>query len=292
MLSKKQEATILKMEKKTVIDSGPLGYIFVNWLTPLLKLGKRKHLVLEDLYELDEKNRADTLHKKFEPFWNQLRAYLHGKSPKPILWKSIFKLASWPLIVLNLTFLVDLIVSVYVVQFLIELAIAYLLSDDPSKLVISNGYGLAFLFFGTQILLALNLSLQRNLCRRIEQIIESSTATILYKKLFLLSPISRKVHSEGKIINMINNDIAEISRFFISLALIWSMPARLIFAVILLVIKLGPVSLISLLLPLLSIAATFGSGGLLSKTFGRMLTLNDNRIQKIREFLYGDVLLT
>ena len=72
-----------------------LAIIFFWWMNDVLKMGKKRPLTEEDLFNLPEDCKADVLVEKAEKYWLEELKRSQFKRNKPRLWKAMVSLIPW-----------------------------------------------------------------------------------------------------------------------------------------------------------------------------------------------------
>ncbi len=244
-----------------------------------------KIILIKDLYRLETKNESAEIANHFLPFWDELR-----DNGKPSFLKHVISLVWVPLIGMSLILIVDILNSVYVVQLLMNQAILYLKSSNVAnddQLYIKNGIALTFLFLASQVIEAVLASIGSNIRRRVILMMDVGLIGLAYKKSFRLSPNAKQKHNAGQILTIVNVDCPSIAGGISQMEKLWAIPTRFIFASTLLIMKLGVPAIYGIAMALSSILVLFGTGGLVSKVFGKVLAATDARVNCSRENILG-----
>jgi ABC-type multidrug transport system fused ATPase/permease subunit len=165
----------------------------------------------------------------------------------------------------------------------LEAAISQL---DPLK-ASNNSVIIGLALVGLQLASYLLQSFAEGTKRRVAQGTASLLTNAIFQKSFDISLEARVQFSSGNILNMMNNDIQELSEFLMPLTSLWSVPLRLIVGIFYLVTRLGASVFAGLGMVVFSLLLTIGSGPLLGKYFPVALKYGDDRVSKIRQALMG-----
>ncbi|KAJ3268798.1 hypothetical protein HDV01_002284 [Terramyces sp. JEL0728] len=274
------------MSKKQQINPGPLSFITISWLTPLLRQGKQKPLTKDDLYELNEHDKSEPLSQQFEPFMKQYKLKREGKGPEPSLFRAVAKIMSKELLFSVICLSITIALGLYIPKALEQVVN----SIDPfnvDPLWINSGVGLAFIYFGMLLFNTIFTSLNNNINRKISQKSNAIMTGAIYQKSFTLSSKAKTKFNEGRIMNMVNEDVQSVTnglliigqvvllpiQFGLNIYFIWGLvgSAFLAGAGILGAIALSTAVLIPFL----------------NKYIGRMIKANDARLAAMRELFYG-----
>ncbi|KAJ2999336.1 hypothetical protein HDV02_003117 [Globomyces sp. JEL0801] len=240
------------MNSKVQVNPGPLDYLTVGWLTPLIKQGYKKPITQEDLYELADKDKAEALSNKFDGFWKQYRKHIASptevKRPK-LIWTFMRMILGPELINLSLA--------------------------------------LAFLLFAIQIGSACMMSLESMTARRMSQIVNSAMIGAIYEKSLRLNLKSRQEFSEGKIMNLVNQDVNTIISTIGVVDGLIVLPFQFISTIFLLYNLIGTSCFASIgIMVFIAIYTSIISPNV-GKYYSKWIRDADTRIKALREFLYG-----
>ncbi|KAI8896818.1 P-loop containing nucleoside triphosphate hydrolase protein [Globomyces pollinis-pini] len=276
-----------KVTPKKTISPGPLGYLTLNWITPILKKGKLHPLENDDLYELQQKDKAEAISVHFDPFWNEFKAYQANPNlPAPSFVKHMLIMILWPILGVNIFSALEILISIIQPKVLQQ----FLLFIEPGSqatILGNNGYYISILLFAMQFLQANFHSLSQTINRRVVQILRTAIVGAVYEKSLRLSPRARGTFSEGKIMNMVNQDINNILFAPQMFSMAWTVPLQLIMSLILLGGLIGA-SLWSSIAALVVIGGiSMGVGPKIGHAFNGWFMGADDRIGTIREMLYG-----
>ncbi|KAI8893909.1 ABC transporter type 1, transmembrane domain-containing protein, partial [Globomyces pollinis-pini] len=224
---------------KAQIDPNAFSYITLSWLTPLLVMGNEKPLVEDDLPELADKDKAEAINVKFDSYWKQLKEHFNDSTkPKPSLARSLFSILSLQIIAINLLagFLLGTTLSIpYVLQQLIIFV-------DPTQntdFLNNSGIVIAGLLFGLQLVATTITAMEQSINRRIFQVLRSAVICAIYEKSLRLSPKSQMLFTEGKVMNLVNQDTVNLLKAPASLVALWQIPLQLLLSVYFLYRLLG-----------------------------------------------------
>ncbi|KAJ3252516.1 hypothetical protein HK103_001417 [Boothiomyces macroporosus] len=274
------------MTQKQQINPGLLSFITISWLTPLLRQAKKKPLTKDDLYELNDNDKSENLSKQFEPFVVEYKLFREGKGPEPSLFKAIARIMSKELFFSVICLSITIVLGLYIPKALEQLVN----SIDPfnrDSLWVDNGVALAFIYFGMLLFNTIFTSLNTNINRKISQKSNAIMTGAIYQKSFTLASKSKTKFNEGRIMNMVNEDVQSVTnglliigqvvllpiQFGLNIYFIWGLvgSAFLAGAGILGAIALST----AVLLPFLN------------KYISRMIKANDARLAAMRELFYG-----
>ncbi|KAG0196954.1 hypothetical protein BGX28_009530, partial [Mortierella sp. GBA30] len=218
--------------------------IILWWMGGLFRVGYKRQLEEDDLYEMLDKNKAATLYQGMSESWKreQKRAKLKGKRPSLIrttvkaFWRRYYSAAIGMEVGDACQISAPLMLQL-VVKFVNDSS-----SDSPPPAW--HGYGLAVAM--VVIALVQNLFYQRwNLGSVVMGIlIRGSLIDMVFRKATTLSARSHLIYPDGAIVNLMSTDASRIDTALLSLMLLVSIPIYTIIILGLLVHLMGPSALI------------------------------------------------
>ncbi|KAI8892771.1 hypothetical protein BC833DRAFT_545290, partial [Globomyces pollinis-pini] len=263
------------------LKTDAFSYLTISWLTPLVTLGTKRPLTSKDLYVLDDKNKSDTISKEMVKFFELQKV---GKTP-PLKF-FLLGLIWVPLVGSALALVITQAVSLAIPNFM-SMMIDFVNKKDMSKHLIQNGYTLTAIVFVGQVVVALSTALNLTINRRIGQYLQSLLSYAIYVKSFKLSAKSRAEFSEGTIMTMINNDIAQVSKLFTSFSQIIIIPMTVAFTLYFLFLYIGNSLWFGIGVVLFSGLLSVLTGPIVGKFFGQFIAAQDRRLSIIRDMLMG-----
>eukprot|EP01119_Soliformovum_irregulare_P019256 TRINITY_DN6054_c0_g1_i1.p1 TRINITY_DN6054_c0_g1~~TRINITY_DN6054_c0_g1_i1.p1 ORF type:complete len:862 (-),score=273.34 TRINITY_DN6054_c0_g1_i1:36-2621(-) len=186
-------------------EASLLSRLTFFWLSPLLSLGLKKPIGMEDIWAFHPIDGADQSFKKFEANW---KAEL-GKE-RPSLATAVFK--TWKRAFL--TFPILLFPYVFNLLFnpiLLRWMIAFV-NDSTQPTWVGVAYAFTFLFCGMGAALCYNFFLI-NMMKTANRARSAMTVAI-YQKILLMSSASKQNQGIGSILNFMSNDLDKIIRLF------------------------------------------------------------------------------
>ncbi|CAG8473230.1 8866_t:CDS:10 [Racocetra persica] len=172
------------------------------WMTPLMKLGHEKYLVLSDLWNLNSEDRSKTISTGFEAVWKK---ELSKKNPS--LFKALVISFGGPFAFAAFFKAIQDMLNFVQPQLLKQIMIFVSQQDDdedkPSALW---GYSIAAMMFLTAILQTMFLHQYFHLCAVSGMRTRAGLITIIYKKAIRLSNSARQGSTIGEIVNHMSVD--------------------------------------------------------------------------------------
>jgi ABC-type multidrug transport system fused ATPase/permease subunit len=126
-----------------------------------------------------------------------------------------------------------------------------------------------------------------NTRRKVGTFLVSEVTDALYQKQFRLAPSERSKRPDGKIINLINTDSQRLARALTIFEDLWTIPLNLTIAVVLLYSKLGSSIIVCVILVIVNLLITSGTGKYLHEMFEDISIYSDKRVDMIRDALTG-----
>ncbi|KAI8894441.1 P-loop containing nucleoside triphosphate hydrolase protein [Globomyces pollinis-pini] len=165
--------------------------------------------------------------------------------------------------------------------------IKFINPNNVESIWINNGWVLTIILFVTQLTILISYIVSTMIDGRASQIVESVLRNAIYEKSFILSVQSRKKYSEGRILNMINNDIDTLNAAIQCVQTTLLIPVQLTLAIYYLWKLVGTALWIGILFILVALLIASVGGPYVGKQYQGLATKGDERISKIREMLIG-----
>ncbi|XP_043704666.1 ABC transporter C family member 3-like isoform X8 [Telopea speciosissima] len=254
-----------------------------SWMSPLLALGYRKTLDLEDVPQLAS---CDSANVTFALFKNELESNGNGSGNGGQV--SILKLvkalilSTWKEILWMTLLSIVCTLASYVGPYLIDAFVQYLNSPHQLK---SKGYTLVVIFFLSKLIKCLS---DRHLffqLRKMSIRVRIALSAIIYKKGLRLSNQSKQGHTSGENINLISVDVERTSFFSWYMHDIWRVPVQVVLALLILYKSLRLASFVAFFATMFLMLATIPLGKLQEKFQGELMDSKDRRMKVTSEAL-------
>ncbi|XP_043706474.1 ABC transporter C family member 3-like isoform X1 [Telopea speciosissima] len=260
-----------------------LSMLTFAWMNPLLALGHKKTLDLEDVPQLANCDSANMVFARFE---NELESDGNGRGN--VNQVSTLKLAkalilsTW--IEIRWTTLLSIVCTLasYVGPYLIDTFVQYLNNPDQVKY---KGYVLVFIFFLSKLIRALSDRHLSFLLRKMAIEVRAALFAIIYKKSLKLSSQSKQGHTSGENINLMSVDVERTGIFSWYLHDLWRVPVQIVLALLILYKSLGLASLAAFVAALILMLANVPLGNLQEKFQGELMDSKDRRMKVTSESL-------
>ncbi|KAJ3061023.1 CD9 antigen, partial [Rhizoclosmatium hyalinum] len=190
----------------------PISFVTISWLSKMVWVGGKRPLQYEDLPLIPERSRANVVAHILDRFNANVEEYLKSGSPadkKPRLFPDIWRFlgASYMFAV----FLDCVHVVFQTTQPAVMGAIIAYLQNGESNIFLKSPIGLALLYFSMTFFGLIFRQTTQQMFRRMTYGIRSTIVTALYAKSLKLSNKASVEFSKGRILQMINSDVEEIS---------------------------------------------------------------------------------
>ncbi|KAJ1340359.1 hypothetical protein BSLG_005001 [Batrachochytrium salamandrivorans] len=243
-----------KVQKE--MSFSPLGFISLEWLTPMLLLGARQPLQTE----------AEYVSHALDKFWTEYRSWASNPNKTtlkpPSLFNAVFQNYYLSIFLGMVCMSISIACSLAVPTF-IQQVIYFLIPQYPrALLLIQSGPGLAFVLFALQL-----------------------SASIF--GLLRLSGKSSVEFTQGKILNLVNVDSEKIANAIQSINGLYATPIQIVVAVYLLGQLLGVSVWAGAGTLFFVLLLQGGIIGFFVKYQKLFLSAGDKRLKALREVLYG-----
>uniref|UniRef100_A0ACD5VNR8 Uncharacterized protein n=1 Tax=Avena sativa TaxID=4498 RepID=A0ACD5VNR8_AVESA len=220
--------------------AGFLSILIFSWMGPLLAVGHRKTLDLDDVPDLDA---GDSVAGLLPSFKTNLEALTgDGKVTAFKLTKALVRTVWWHIAVTAIYALIYNLAT-YVGPYLIDSLVQYLNGDERYA---SKGKLLVVTFIVAKVFECLS---QRHWFFRLQQAgirARSALVSVVYQKGLSLSSTSRQSRTSGEMINIISVDADRVGLFSWYMHDLWLVPLQVAMALFILYSTLGVASLAAL----------------------------------------------
>ncbi|KAG6334434.1 hypothetical protein ID866_4655 [Astraeus odoratus] len=285
------------------------SFVFLTWMTPLLRLGSKRPLLESDLLPLRRNDEAVIVDRWVDSFWTQLRGWFFDRKRKlPGLFGAIFGAAFWLWFISGLLWFISISSNILAPLFLQQIIVAANAPPIPTNnatalaefndIIEENTGGFPLFLDSTYKLgsILLGLKLASTLCgRSSDQLVKRMALNIktvlisaVYKKALRLSAESNQKYNKGYVMNLVNVDCESVSKAWEVAHQVWSIPMQLTVVTVFLCRLLGVsawagigVLFVALFL-LIMVVPVF-----MRKAAPWFMRLGDRRLKSIREVLDG-----
>ncbi|KAJ3238679.1 Multidrug resistance-associated protein 1 [Chytriomyces hyalinus] len=266
----------------------PLSFVTLSWLTGMVKEGTRRPLLQSDMPDVPKSSTSAAVAAFMDPFQSKLKLYLdgHDQSAK----KPTFFVDFWTRIgpTWTVSVLLDVVATfLQTTQPVVLAAILNHIMTGDSQFFITGPAALATTFFLMTFLSVIFKQIVEQMFRKMRYNVRTVLMTSIYAKALKLSNASSMEFSKGRVLQMINVDIEQVSDIVERAHLAILIPFQLAFTFYYLVKLFGrdlyPVGIVA--------AIFFVFAPLLLIVFGKFQTVylagGDKRVRYLREILEG-----
>ncbi|KAJ1392542.1 P-loop containing nucleoside triphosphate hydrolase [Sesbania bispinosa] len=261
-------------------NAGIFSILTFAWMRPLIALGNKKTLDLEDVPQLDSK---DSVVGAFPTFRDKLEADCgainHVTTLKLV---KLLLISAWKEILFTAFLCLMNTLASYVGPYLIDAFVQYL---DGQRLYENQGYVLVSAFFFAKLVECLS---QRHWFFRLQQIgirIRSLLVTMIYNKALTISCQSKQGHTSGEIINFMTVDAERVGVFSWYLHDLWMVALQVTLALLILYKNLGLASIAAFVTTVIVMLANIPLGSWQEKFQKKLMESKDTRMKTTSEIL-------
>ncbi|KAM0878477.1 hypothetical protein ACQ4PT_034840 [Festuca glaucescens] len=259
--------------------AGFLSVLTFSWMGPLLAVGHRKTLDLDDVPDLDT---GDSVAGLLPPFKANLDALTgDGKVTAFKLTRALLRTVWWHIAVTALYALIYNLAT-YVGPYLIDSLVQYLNGDERYA---SKGKLLVVTFIVAKVFECLS---QRHWFFRLQQAgirARSALVSVVYQKGLSLSSTSRQSRTSGEMINIISVDADRVGLFSWYMHDLWLVPLQVAMALFILYSTLGVASLAALAATIVVMLANVPPMQMQEKFQQKLMDCKDVRMKATSEIL-------
>ncbi|KAK3126422.1 hypothetical protein QOZ80_7AG0556360 [Eleusine coracana subsp. coracana] len=263
-------------------DVGLFSSITFSWMAPLLDLGKRKALDLDDVPFLDDSDSVHGISPKFKSKISSMSATGQHTDVTTVKLVKALVLTTWKLIIITAVYALLRTVTSYVGPYLIQYFVDYLNETPRSS---KEGYVLVLAFVVSQLVEGLS---SRHLLFRSQQLgirVRSALIAIIFQKGLALSSHSKQGSSSGELINVVSLDAERVGNFNWSMHELWLLPVQISLAMVILYSTLGLAAFASLAATVLIMLANIPLGRIQRNYQEKTMNGKDARMSSLSEIL-------
>ncbi|CAL4958524.1 unnamed protein product [Urochloa decumbens] len=265
--------------------AGFLSVLTFSWMGPLLAVGHKKTLGLDDVPGLDPGDSVDSLLPTFEANLDAVAGGVSGSGRKAV---TAFKLTKalvrtvWFQVAVTALYALVYNVATYVGPYLIDSLVQYLNGDERYA---SKGQLLVLAFIVAKVFECVS---QRHWFFRLQQAgirARSALVAVVYQKGLALSSQSRQSRTSGEMINIISVDADRVGIFSWYMHDLWLVPLQVGMALFILYSTLGLASLAALGATVVVMLANVPPGQMQEKFQQKLMDCKDVRMKATSEIL-------
>ncbi|KAJ3248370.1 Multidrug resistance-associated protein 1 [Chytriomyces hyalinus] len=266
----------------------PLSFVTLSWLTDMVKEGTKRPLLQSDMPQVPKSSTSAAVAAFMDPFQSKLKLYLAGhdqSAKKPTFFSDFWKRIgpTW-----TVSVLLDVVATfLQTTQPVVLAAILNYIMTGDSQFFITSPAALATTFFLMTFLSVIFKQIIEQMFRKMRFNVRTVLMTSIYAKALKLSNASSMEFSKGRVLQMINVDIEQVSDIVERAHLAILIPIQLAFTFYYLVKLFGrdlyPVGIVA--------AIFFVFAPVMLLVFGKFQTVylagGDKRVRYLREILEG-----
>ncbi|XP_036965888.1 multidrug resistance-associated protein 4-like isoform X3 [Acanthopagrus latus] len=264
-----------------------LSKIFFCWLTPLFRIGYKRKLEEDDMYNVLPEDASDRLGEELQWYWDRevqqaakdLRPPKLSKALVQCYWKSYSFIGMY-------IFIEEVIKVIQPV--LLGKIIEYFESYDPSNTAaVYEAYSYAAGISLSTVSLAILHHLYFYHVQRAGMKIRVAMCHMIYRKALCLNSKAFAKTTTGQIVNLLSNDVNKFDEVTLYLHFLWIGPLQAATVIVLLMYAIGPSCLagMAVFFILMPIQTLFGR--LFSTLRAETAVLTDDRIRTMNEVISG-----
>ncbi|XP_050246580.1 ABC transporter C family member 3-like [Quercus robur] len=262
------------------LNAGFFSTLTFSWMGPLITIGNKKTLDLEDVPQLGP---SDSVFGAFPNFKNKLEAECgtsNGVTTLKLTKALIF--SAWKEVLFTAFLVIMNTLASYVGPYFIDNFVQYLNGRRSYK---NEGYVLVSVFFAAKLVECLA---QRHWFFRVQQVgirVRSVLIIMIYNKGLTLSCQSKQGHTSGEIINFMTVDADRIGDFSWYMHETWMVLVQIVIALLLLYRNVGLASIAALVATVFVMLANVPLGKLQEKFQDKIMESKDKRMKATSEIL-------
>uniref|UniRef100_A0A4W6DQY7 Cystic fibrosis transmembrane conductance regulator n=1 Tax=Lates calcarifer TaxID=8187 RepID=A0A4W6DQY7_LATCA len=258
-----------------------------KWLNPLFKIGYKRRLEEDDMYDVLTEDRSDRLGQDLQRYWDLEVQKATKDMRTPRLTKVIIRCYWKSYAVLGFFTLVEEVIKV-VQPVILGMMIQYFENYNPNdKKALYETLGYAAALSICTIGLALLHHLYFYHVQRAGMKIRVAMCHMIYKKALCLSSSAMGKTTTGQIVNLLSNDVNKFDDVTIFLHFLWVGPLQAAVVVGLLWLEIGPSCLAGMVVLMFLMPVQTLFGRLFSKFRSKTAVLTDSRIRTMNEVVSG-----
>ncbi|XP_028427666.1 ATP-binding cassette sub-family C member 4 [Perca flavescens] len=264
-----------------------LSKIFFWWLNPLFRIGRKRKLEEDDMYEVLTEDRSDKLGQDLQRCWDHQLQMATKELRTPSLANGIIKCYWKPYGLLGLFTLIEEVIKV-IQPVILGKMIQYFENYNPDNMTaLYETLGYAAGLSMCTICLALTHHLYFFHVQRTGMKIRVAMCHMIYKKALRLSSSAMGKTTTGQIVNLLSNDVNKFDDVTIFLHFLWVGPLQAAAVVGVLWAEIGPSCLAGMVILMFLMPTQTMFGRLFSKFRSKTAVLTDERIRTMNEVVSG-----
>lgn len=261
--------------------------IFFCWLNPLFRIGSKRRLEEDDMYNVLPEDGSKRLGEELQSYWDQEVEKATKELRKPKLTKAIIRCYWRSYTILGVFTGIEEVIKVIQPVFLGKLIMYFERYDPDNMPALYEAYGYAAGISLSTLVLALLHHLYFYHVQRAGMKIRIAMCHMIYRKALRLSATAMGQTTTGQIVNLLSNDVNKFDELTIFLHFLWVGPLQAAAVIGLLWQEIGASCLagMAVLIFLMPLQTMFGK--LFSKYRSKTAAFTDSRIRTMNEVVSG-----
>ncbi|KAM6945546.1 ATP-binding cassette sub-family C member 4 [Aplochiton taeniatus] len=279
----------VKKDAKTnpVATANLLSQVFFCWLNPLFRIGYKRRLEEDDMYNVLPEDRSEHVGGELQSLWDHEVQKAAKELRPPNLSKVIIKCYWKPYAVIGIFTLIEEAVKVVQPVLLGKLILYFEMYDPQDTYKLNEAYGYAAGVCLCTLFLCVVHHLYFYHVQRAGMKIRVAMCHMIYRKALCLSSAAMGNTTTGQIVNLLSNDVNKFDEVTIFTHYLWVGPLQAVTVVALLWQEIGPSCLAGMVVLVFLMPLQTVFGRLFSKFRSKTATFTDNRIRTMNEVVSG-----
>ncbi|GMF33798.1 unnamed protein product [Phytophthora lilii] len=201
----KSEAIPFSQQPNPLAKASLLSVIFAQWIQPMISLGSRRVLEIEDMWPVCPSDESEALEIRFHQVHDPRRQYPFGVSPVFMAYVKIFRVELAVVLTGCVVYVLTLGLQTYVTRALLEI-----LNGEENVFGIESGYWLVAMMTGSSLVAVCALNYLFFVASRIGSNMRTLTMSLVYEKALRLSSAARQEYTTGEILTLMSVDTERV----------------------------------------------------------------------------------
>ena len=216
-----------------------LSRMFFVWSHEIIKRGNQQHLEMNDLSDLRDKEEPPENYNAFSQIY-----YAIDKAKKNKLMRAFWDHIGWIFLGSGILAILSNLLQ-FSGPLMISRILDFLNADDDTREPLSSGITYVCILIGCYLLRTIIFGHSMHYVNRATIKVMNSANSLVFHKILNLSSASRKYLNTGSIMTHINVDIMSFYYFIMMSTFLFSAPAMIITAIVLLIMEVGWIGLVA-----------------------------------------------
>ncbi|KAL4164376.1 hypothetical protein KRP22_004242 [Phytophthora ramorum] len=204
----KPEAALFSLQPNPLERASLVSTVLAQWVYPMISLGSKKVLEMEDMWPLCPRDSCQALEIRFRRVYEPEKSHIFGLSPVAMAFAVAFRGELTVVFAGCMLYVLALGMQSYVAQGLLEF-----LNDEDNIFHISSGYWLMAMMTGSSLVAVLSLNYVFFVSARIGVNMRSLTMSLIYDKALRLSSEARQEYTTGEVLTLMSVDTERVFHF-------------------------------------------------------------------------------